>query len=74
MENNLIKIFEDTIISNHDNGNTINSLIKLNIIDIDDLIEEIIDTYNPEYIYNLTDHGKKDERLCLERDQDKWSH
>ena len=27
----------------------------------------------PEYIYNLTDHGKKDERLCLERDQDKWS-
>ena len=40
MENNLIKIFEDTIISNHDNGNTINSLIKLNIIDIDDLIEE----------------------------------
>ena len=26
----------------------------------------------PEYIYNLTDHGKKDERLCLERDQDKF--
>ena len=39
MENNLIKIFKDTVISNHDNGNTINSLIKLNILDIDDLIE-----------------------------------
>ena len=53
MENNLIKIFKDTVISNHDNGNTINSLIKLNIINIDDLTEEIIDTYNPEYIYNF---------------------
>ena len=27
----------------------------------------------PEYIYNLTDHGKKDERWCFERDQEKWS-
>ena len=59
MENNLIKIFKDTVISNHDNGNTINSLIKLNIIDIDDLIEEIIDTYNPEYIYNFAKYIDK---------------
>ena len=60
MENNLIKIFKDTVISNHDNGNTINSLIKLNIIDIDDLIEEIIDTYNPEYIYNFAKYIDND--------------
>lgn len=25
-----------------------------------------------DYIYNLTGKGKKDERLCLEKIQDKW--
>ena len=27
----------------------------------------------PDYIYNLTGQGKKDECLCLEKIQDKWS-
>ena len=27
----------------------------------------------PDYIYNLTGKGIKDERLCLEKIQDKWS-
>ena len=27
----------------------------------------------PDYIYNLTGQGQKDERLCLEKIQDKWS-
>ena len=27
----------------------------------------------PDYIYNLTGKGVKDERLCLEKIQDKWS-
>lgn len=27
----------------------------------------------PDYVYNLTGQGKKDERLCLEKKQDKWS-
>ena len=51
--NNLVKIFEDTIICNYDEGNTINSLIKLNIINLNDLTEEIIKTKNIEYIFKL---------------------
>lgn len=27
----------------------------------------------PDYIYNLTGQGKKDEHLCLEKIKDKWS-
>lgn len=27
----------------------------------------------PDYIYNLTGKGKKDECLCLEKNQGKWS-
>ncbi|MBP3458387.1 MAG: hypothetical protein J6K58_04195 [Lachnospiraceae bacterium] len=27
----------------------------------------------PDYVYNLTEQGKKDERLCLEKIKDKWS-
>lgn len=27
----------------------------------------------PDYLYNLTGQGKRDERLCLEKIQDKWS-
>ena len=27
----------------------------------------------PDYIYNLTGQGKKNERLCLEKIKDKWS-
>ena len=27
----------------------------------------------PDYIYNLTGQGKKDECLCLEKIQDRWS-
>lgn len=27
----------------------------------------------PDYVYNLTGKGKKDERLCLEKIKDKWS-
>ncbi len=27
----------------------------------------------PDYIYNLTGQRKKDECLCLEKNQDKWS-
>ena len=27
----------------------------------------------PDYIYNLTGQGKKDECLCLEKISDKWS-
>ena len=53
MKNNLIKIFEETIISNHDTGIIINKLISLNIINLDDLVEEIIKTNNSEYIYEL---------------------
>ena len=26
----------------------------------------------PDYIYNLSGQGKKDERLCLEKIHDKW--
>lgn len=53
MRNNLVKIFEDTVISNYDEGNTINNLIKLNIINLNDLTEEIIKTKNIEYIFKL---------------------
>ena len=48
MRNNLVKIFEDTVISNYDEGNTINNLIKLNIINLNDLTKEIINTKNIE--------------------------
>lgn len=27
----------------------------------------------PNYVYNLTGHGKKDDRLCMEKIKDKWS-
>lgn len=53
MRNNLVKIFEDTVISNYDEGNTINNLIKLNIINLNDLTKEIINTKNIEYIFKL---------------------
>ena len=26
----------------------------------------------PDYVYNLTGKGRKDECLCIEKNQDKW--
>ena len=57
MENNLIKIFEETVINKHD-GTIINDLIKLNIINLTDLTKEIIKTNNAKYIYELAHYIK----------------
>ena len=57
MENNLIKIFEETVINKHD-GTIINDLIKLSIINLTDLTKEIIKTNNAKYIYELAHYIK----------------
>ena len=42
MKYDLIKIFEQTILINKDNGNTINTMLKFNMINLNELVEKII--------------------------------
>ena len=69
MENNLIKIFEETII-NEQNDAIINDLIKINIINLNDLTEEIIKTNNAKYIYELAHYIKDAPIRCVS----KWNY
>ena len=76
MENNLIKIFEETVINKHD-GTIINDLIKLNIINLTDLTKEIIKTnvasvsssiYKCEIVLSNNENGVATKKIQIDKE------